>query len=219
MFDEYIGDRSKHQIELKSAVAQELYFKIKNLSKPPTEMWFDDVQNEIYQKLKTQEEFLPGFKKSRAYLKLLQELDLVQHSVVDEDNISLNSLENLEMGSDEPLQKQAAKVTNNDSFLTVETENRGMKHVRSLSDVTYLTAKTELKNVHESRTIENGKAGSQKVSPSEMNSEKNLKSDNFNLSVTIIETGILVVLERYVFILVILVRILRIMAGLTFSKL
>lgn len=189
MFDEYISDKSKHKIELKPILIQDLYFKIKNLSKPPTETWFDDVQNEIYQKLKTQEEFLSGFKKSRAYLKLLEELDLVQQNVVDEDNISLNSLENLEMGNDDLQQKQAVKILQNENFLCVESENRGLKHVRSLSDVTYFTAKSETKNVEVSQTTANGKAQVPEVSTNEANAEKKLKSDYFDLSVTIIETG------------------------------
>lgn len=183
MFEEYISDRTKHKIELRPNLVQELHFKIKNLSKPPSELWFDDVQNEIFNKMKTQEEFLPGFKKSRTYLKLLQELDLVQNSAVDEDNISLNSLENLEISSDD----SAHNKQNN--LLSVESDSKGMKHVRSLSDVTYLTAKTELKCVQESRTFANGKADAVKVSPSDLDVEKKLKSDNFNLSVTIIETG------------------------------
>lgn len=191
MFDEYISDKSKHKLELKPTLVQELYFKIKNLSKPPTEMWFDDVQNEIYHKFKTQEEFLPGFKKSRAYLKLLEELELVQQNIVDEDNISLNSLENLEVCSnDEPAsQKQSIKITQNENFLCVESENKGMKHVRSLSDVTYLTAKSDVKSIVDSQAgMANGKAPAPKVSQIETNVEK-LKSDNFDLSVTIIETG------------------------------
>lgn len=190
MFDEYISDKSKHKLELKPTLIQELYFKIKNLSKPPTEMWFDDVQNEIYQKFKTQEDFLPGFKKSRAYLKLLEELELIQQNIVDEDNISLNSLENLEIGgSDESVpQKQTIKITQNENFLCVESENKGMKHVRSLSDVTYLAAKSEVKSVLDSQGVANGKAQVPKVSPIERNTEK-LKSDNFDLSVAIIETG------------------------------
>lgn len=201
MFDEYISDKSKHKLELKPTLIQELYFKIKNLSKPPTEMWFDDVQNEIYQKFKTQEEFLPGFKKSRAYLKLLEELELVQQNIVDEDNISLNSLENLEVcSSDEPSsQKQSIKITQNENFLCVESENKGMKHVRSLSDVTYLTAKSDVKSIVDSQAgIANGKAQVPKVSQIETNVEK-LKTDNFDLSVTIIETGkvILIINIKY----------------------
>lgn len=188
MFDEYIGSKSKHKLDLKPTLMQELYFKIKNLSKTPSEMWFDDIQDEIYHKLKTEEEFLPGFKKSRSYLKLLEELDLVQQNVVDEDNISLTSLENLEVGVDDSIQqKQVGKIVQNDNFLSVEVENKSIKHVRSLSDVTYLTAKSEMRN--DSPTIANGKAQMLEGSSSELNSEKNLKSDNFDLRVTIIETG------------------------------
>lgn len=197
MFDEYISDKSKHKLELKPTLIQELYFKIKNLSKPPTETWFDDVQNEIYKKFKTEEEFLPGFKKSRAYLKLLEELEILQQNIIDEDSISLNSLENLEVGGDDlTQQKHTFKVTQNDNFLTVESESKGMKHVRSLSDVTYLTTKSEVKSVEGSQGITNGKA----QMPSEPNVEK-LKSDNFDLSVTIIETGKITNLCFFIFLL------------------
>lgn len=190
MFDEYLSDRSKHKIEIKPTLIQDLYFKIKNLSKPPTELWFDDVQNEIYQKLKTQEEFLSGFKKSRVYLKLMEELELVQQNVVDEDNISLNSLESLEVGSDDAIpQKQNVKGLQSDNFLAVESENKGIKHVRSLSDVTYFPAKNEVKSVQNVQAIANGKAQVPIGLPNETVEEKNLKSDNFDLSVAIIETG------------------------------
>lgn len=190
MFEEYMSDKSVHKIELRPTLVQELYFKIKNLSKPPSETWFDDVQNEIYQKLKTQEEFLPGFKKSRIYLKLLAELDLVQQNAVDEDNISLNSLENLEVGGEDLTQKQTVKTMNNDGFLHVESDStKGIKHVRSLSDVTCLAVKNESKVGQESTILANGKAEASKVSPCEASAEKKLKTDNFNLSVTIIETG------------------------------
>lgn len=171
MYEQYIGEKSEHKIEIKPALAQELHFKIKNLSNPPTELWFNDVQNEIYQKMKTQDEFLPGFKKSRSYLKLLEELDLVQQNIVDEDSISLSSLENLDICDD-----SVSKQKPNDCSLGADTEVKGMKHVRSLSDVTYLMTRTDPKK------LENGKPEAPK--------EAQLKTENFSLSVVIIETGV-----------------------------
>ncbi|KRT79913.1 hypothetical protein AMK59_7365, partial [Oryctes borbonicus] len=143
LYDQYLGDKREQKIDINPTLVHKLYFKIKNLSETPSELWFDEIQMALFDKLKTGEEFLLAFKQSHTYLKLLEELDLQQPT--EEDVISLNSLE---CTDDENLKiKEANQNENNpssktvkpvggDNFLSIEAGDKNLKHVRSFSDIT-----------------------------------------------------------------------------------
>lgn len=160
IYDQYLGDKAQHKIYVKPSLVQSLFFKIKNLTEPPSDLWFDDVQAAVYDTL--QDEFLPTFHESTSYIKLLEELDLVQQNIVEEDAISVSSLENAEINN---IEKKSVLLTSNnsspslislntkniqestncnqsvqaatsDNFLNVDMQQKSSKHVRSFSDIT-----------------------------------------------------------------------------------
>lgn len=171
-------------MQLKSSLVQSLYFKIRNLNETPSELWFDMVLEIVYDRMAN--EFLPSFKKSKAYIKLLQELDLLQQANAEEDNISLNSNDSLENNENQP-QPSNRKI----DFLSADSGHKSVKHVRSLSDVTMFSGKNNgdvkyRSHSQEKRTFSNT-ADMAKVS--EEKAIKDLKTGDYKLSVSIIETG------------------------------
>ncbi|XP_017768744.1 PREDICTED: sorting nexin-13-like isoform X2 [Nicrophorus vespilloides] len=187
IYEQYLGDKDEHKVDISATLIHKLFFRIRNLTEAPSELWFDDVQKAIYEKMKVCDEFLPQFKKSKSYIKLLEELDLLQQTIVDEDTISLSSLDNLEVAAlEEPKSTNNGNLHQKQNYLTVEgLEKSSSKHVRSLSDVTCFMAKPEL---HISDSNLNGIEKIDPIDPS--TTEKLLKTGDFALCVKIIETGI-----------------------------
>lgn len=169
---------------MKPSLSQALYFKIINLNETPSEMWFDRVLEALYERMVN--DYLPAFKKSKAYIKLLQELDLLQQGNPEDDSISLNSNESSD--SNENLTTTTTQANKMD-FLQVNSA-KNVKHVRSLSDVTTFTNKQEkdANNVTGSG-VEISKNNVSLTHNTEKNIEENLKTGNFRLTVNIIETG------------------------------
>nr|CAH7757697.1 unnamed protein product [Callosobruchus chinensis] len=141
IFEQYLGEKCEHRVELKPALVQTLHFKIRNLNEVPCASWFDNVLEVVYVRMETN--FLPAFRKSRAYFRLLQELDLVQQVNNEEDVISLNSGDSLENNDVQPATTTSAQQVEKMDFLTVDSNQKSVKHVRSLSDVTMCTGKAE----------------------------------------------------------------------------
>lgn len=56
------------------------------------ETWFDELQTCCYEKLQNEDRFLPAFKRSVSYLKLLAELDLLKDPASEDDSKSLDSI-------------------------------------------------------------------------------------------------------------------------------
>ncbi|CAH0557190.1 unnamed protein product [Brassicogethes aeneus] len=168
IFDQYLGDKSEQKVQVKQSLIQSLHFKIRNLNETPNELWFDGVQKAVYQKMEGNEDFLAAFKKSKAYVKMLQELDLIQQSNADEDTLSVNSNDSLE--------NQPKSLTDN---LTVESCQKGGKHARSFSDVPLFASK----EVNFQLTSEEEKLKANLEA-------KKFKTGDFSLTVTVIETGI-----------------------------
>lgn len=126
---------------------------------------------------------MPAFKRSSAYVKLLQELDLIQQTAVEDDAISLNSLESLE-----DRREEALKMTSNASFLSVDASEKNIKHVRSLSDVSDLH--TEPLSEPLDNEYKNGNLlRSEPPQVAVVVKKEELKTGDFTLSVRFIETG------------------------------
>lgn len=147
---------------------QSVHFKIRNLNEVPNECWFDRIQEVLFEKMKT--ECLGRFKKSKIYIKLLHELDLVPQSLTEEDSASLNSIEDEETCKTD-------RTKNN--YLSVQQSPK-IKHVRSLSDVT---------------VFKNGGVAFSGGNPQDRDNLENakdyvdLRRGDFELGVNIIETG------------------------------
>ncbi|XP_023020353.2 sorting nexin-13 [Leptinotarsa decemlineata] len=188
IYEQYLGEKCEQKVQIKAALVQGLYFKIRNLNETPSELWFDGVLEAMHEKMENT--FLPIFKKSKAYVKLLQDLDLLQQTNVEDDTISINSNDSLENNETALPPLQTLKKGD---FLTVEHTSKNVKHVRSFSDVTMLIEKSDA----------NGKLRISSQDPritdqenelicenDNKEKEENLKSGDFTLSVNIIETGI-----------------------------
>lgn len=183
IYEQYLGQKSEQRVQVKASICQSLFFKIRNLSETPSDLWFDNVIEVLYERM--QNEYLPSFKKSRAYIKLLQELDLLQQGNPEDDTISLNSNESSDSNENLHLTQ-----TNKMDFLQINSSPKNVKHVRSLSDVTMLAKQekeTKVSNIKqelfsETKTIDLNEETHEKI-------EHNLKVGDFKLTVNIIETG------------------------------
>lgn len=188
IYNQYLGEKSEQRVILKPSLSQSLYFKIRNLNEIPSELWFDEVQQAIYDKMENDEEYLPAFKKSKAYFKLLQELDLIQQNVTEEDTISLCSSESIENIHAETRSEQSTPQQHANLFLTPDGAGKNVKHARSFSDVTMFVSKNNNSSQNDKDdfkfetedvlTVEDQKA-----------LEKSLRTGEFTLNVNIIETG------------------------------
>lgn len=101
---------------------------------------------------------------------MLAELDLLQHTVLDEDAISIGSLDDEQTNAEE---KETNYQVCSDTHLTVPNQKVG-KHVRSLSDITD-------SGISECSELEKN--------TSHINRSDDRKMGDFQLSVEIIETG------------------------------
>ncbi|XP_022907033.2 sorting nexin-13-like [Onthophagus taurus] len=190
LYDQYLGDRKEQKLDINAGLVHKLYFKIKNVSEEPTELWFDDIQTQIYEKLKTEDDYLPSFKKSRSYIKLLEELELLQQPA-EEDSVSLNSLEGLE---DEKInqeqERKQTKLNNSGDVLLVQPE-KSMKHVRSLSDVSDFALRNDrFENTPTPEESLKKNLEDDSMIQSVEEKSKDLRIGDFVLNVNIIETGI-----------------------------
>lgn len=185
IYEQYLGERCEQKVQMKSSHSQALYFKIRNLNETPSELWFDNAIEIVSERMAN--EYLPSFKKSKAYIKLLQELDLLQQGNPEDDSISLNS--NDSSDSNENLTTtHPSKVGD---FLQVDSTQKNVKHVRSLSDVTMLAKQEKeirLSNSNLEKNIENTNTN-EFLTESQEKNQINLKTGDFRISVNIIETG------------------------------
>lgn len=171
IYDQYLGDKKDERVQINADLTQNLYFKIRNLNEVPNERWFDKVKDVLFSKMEN--ESLSQFKKSKAYIKLLHELDLVPQTVNEEDNYSLNSADSLDVNLESG--KNTQKI---------------VKHTRSFSDVTMFKADNSSVNFYPYL-----KAGSE-IETSKINVDSakentdHLKTGEYDLTVNIIETGI-----------------------------
>lgn len=184
IYEQYLGEKSEQRVQMKPSLSQALYFKIRNLNETPSELWFDNVIEVIYERMVN--EYLPTFKKSKAYIKLLQELDLLQQGNPEDDSISINSNESSDSNENLATTTQPTKM----DFLQVNCSPKNVKHVRSLSDVTTLTKQEKdikLSNINLESNVET--KNNEFFIDTRENIQENLKTGHFRLTVNIIETG------------------------------
>ena len=83
------------RLKLDETVVKRLVFRIR--SEVPNETWFDEVQQAVYEKLQNEEPFLPGFRGSVSYVKLLAELDLLKDPSSRSDEEDSQSLDEISL--------------------------------------------------------------------------------------------------------------------------
>ncbi|CAK9818287.1 Sorting nexin-13 [Anthophora quadrimaculata] len=90
IYQQYLSDKASPKLQLDDVLVKTMLTRIK--TEPVRETWFDDLRICCYEKLQNEDRFLPGFKRSMAYVKLLAELDLLKDPASEEDTKSLDSI-------------------------------------------------------------------------------------------------------------------------------
>ncbi|XP_066968026.1 sorting nexin-13-like isoform X1 [Macrobrachium rosenbergii] len=98
IYEQYLSEKASPRVAMDDSIVKRLILRIR--SEKVNEMWFDEVQKALFSMLQDAEPFLPSFKRSMWYIRLLAELDLLKDvSRSDEedsqslDDLSFNSLE------------------------------------------------------------------------------------------------------------------------------
>ena len=73
---EYLSDKANPRLKIDETAVKRLLFKIR--TETPHSDWFNEVQECVHAKLKSEEQFLESFRQSYGYVKLLRELDLLK---------------------------------------------------------------------------------------------------------------------------------------------
>ncbi|PSN51606.1 hypothetical protein C0J52_09091 [Blattella germanica] len=99
IYEQYLSEKASPRLKLDETVVKRLVLRIR--SEIPNETWFDEVQAAVYERLQTEERFLPGFRGSVAYVKLLAELDLLKDpsSRSDEEDDEISLSDNISLSS------------------------------------------------------------------------------------------------------------------------
>ncbi|XP_014481549.1 PREDICTED: sorting nexin-13-like [Dinoponera quadriceps] len=127
IYQQYLSDKASPKLQLDDALVKGLLTRTRTESMKET--WFDELRNCCYEKLQNEDRFLPGFKRSLAYVKLLAELDLLKDPVSEDDTKSLDSISlsstNNELDTLEELSE--TYKTSDDARLTVATKEGATK--------------------------------------------------------------------------------------------
>ncbi|XP_011499645.1 PREDICTED: sorting nexin-13-like [Ceratosolen solmsi marchali] len=209
IYQQYLSDKASSKLQLDDALVKSLLTKIKNGQVKNT--WFDELESCCYEKLQNEDRFLPAFKRSVSYLKLLAELDLLKDPASEDDSKSLDSISlssiNNELDTLEEhieIQKDGEKVKNEVTSISRESKSKSSSCDELLEGSTSTDCRDErlLRQPVDSCRISEGKDMNFYM---EANTEQFLKFDNtaydqnvikklqqgrFELTVEIIETGI-----------------------------
>ncbi|XP_012227771.1 sorting nexin-13-like isoform X2 [Linepithema humile] len=221
IYQQYLSDKASPKLQLDDALVKTLLTRMK--TETVKETWFDELRNCCYEKLQNEDRFLPGFKRSLPYVKLLAELDLLKDPVSEEDAKSLdsislsstnNELDTLEELAEEltykvddtklTVAKEGAKKSNSSTSLTSigeVNESRASDEVdadmNNFKSVKY-TCKEAIAEIEEvgkkdiSFYVETNAEQFVKLDESnyDQNAIKKLQQGRFEITATIIETGI-----------------------------
>lgn len=91
IYQQYLSDKASSRVQLDDALVKAFLARMKS-SEQVKETWFDELQACCYEKLQSEDRFLPAFKRSVSYLRLLAELDLLKDVVSEDDSKSLDSI-------------------------------------------------------------------------------------------------------------------------------
>ncbi|XP_076638982.1 sorting nexin-13 isoform X1 [Colletes latitarsis] len=214
IYQQYLSDKASSKLQLDDVLVKTLLTRIRTESVKET--WFDDLRVCCYEKLQNEDRFLPGFKRSIAYVKLLAELDLLKDPASEEDTKSLdsvslsstnNELETLDEMSElyKPDETKDSKLQSDSSIrsTSIVESNEGKTVDETDSEVNVRTMKNTRKVVSaEIDHIGEGKDVSFYVESNveqfikldentyDQNAIKKLQQGRFEINVKIIETGI-----------------------------
>ncbi|GLG99697.1 Sorting nexin-13 [Gryllus bimaculatus] len=95
IFEQYLSEKASPRLRIEETLIKKLLFRMR--SEPPNETWFDEVQAAVYDKLQSEDRFLPGFRVSIGYVKLLAELDLLKDPSSRSDEEDSQSLDEMSL--------------------------------------------------------------------------------------------------------------------------
>ncbi|XP_012285877.1 sorting nexin-13 isoform X2 [Orussus abietinus] len=98
IYQQYLSDKASPKVQLEDTLVRNLVTRIK--TEPIKETWFDELQACCYDKLQSEDRFLPAFKRSVSYVKLLAELDLLKDPASEDDAKSLDSISVSSIGNE-----------------------------------------------------------------------------------------------------------------------
>lgn len=133
IYQQYLSEKASVRLQLDDALVKNLFVRIR--SEPVRETWFDDLQTCCYEKLRTEDRFLPAFKRSISYVKLLAELDLLKDPASEEDSRSLDSISVSSFGNDLDLQQGETaenRKENDDAGCSVKSNSNSSTQLTSL---------------------------------------------------------------------------------------
>ncbi|XP_045026303.1 sorting nexin-13 isoform X3 [Daphnia magna] len=90
IFTQYFSENATPSLCIDDVIVRRLLYNLKN--EPPLESWFDEVKSAVTYKLEKDERFLPSFRKSFGYVRMLAELDMLKESTKGDDE-DLRSLD------------------------------------------------------------------------------------------------------------------------------
>lgn len=129
IYQQYLSDKASPKLQLDDALVRGLLTRTR--TEPVKETWFDELRSCCYEKLQNEEKFLPGFKRSLAYVKLLAELDLLKDPVSEDDAKSLDSISlsstNNELDTLEELSEATCKASDDAKPATAATKEGATK--------------------------------------------------------------------------------------------
>uniref|UniRef100_A0A1I7V4Q2 RGS domain-containing protein n=2 Tax=Caenorhabditis tropicalis TaxID=1561998 RepID=A0A1I7V4Q2_9PELO len=101
MYDQYLSDEAITRVPLDEAIISKFLQRLKN--DEPHDLWFESIQEKVYEILKMDVHFFPAFRKSPAYVKMLLELEIIDEDHNDptlSECESLNSFSSQERSED-----------------------------------------------------------------------------------------------------------------------
>lgn len=125
MYDQYLSEEAITRVPLDDSLTSKLLQRLKN--DEPHDLWFEAIQEKVFDVLKTGDHFFPAFKKSSAYVQMLLDLEIIDEDRNDPTISECDSLASFssqekpedEQKSDSGLRKMSAEI---DQSLPIEGE-------------------------------------------------------------------------------------------------
>ncbi|KAJ8688132.1 hypothetical protein QAD02_023927 [Eretmocerus hayati] len=205
IYQQYLSEKASLKVHLDDALVKALLIRMK--TEPVQETWFDDLQTCCFEKLQIEDRFLPAFKRSLLYLKLLAELDLLKDPTSEDDSKSLDSISLSSINNELDVLEEQIEVPKEIDKLSNEGSltSRELKSKSSSCDDLDNGSSGDARSIHqmvvEPDRISEGKDASSYAEGEQFvrlddnavydqNVIRKLQQGRFELSVEIIETGV-----------------------------
>ncbi|KAK0176034.1 hypothetical protein PV328_000212 [Microctonus aethiopoides] len=137
IYQQYLSDKASIKLQLDIILVKNLLTRIKTTTVRAT--WFDELQSCCYDKLQNEDRFLPSFKRSMSYVKLLAELDLLKDATSEDDvksldGISVSSMNNELDPSDEIIDHRDNEQLKYSSHESVRSNSNSSASLTSMSE-------------------------------------------------------------------------------------